>query len=276
MRTTRTPSEQHAVTALLQFLREGGIDVCEIPEITDRPDAAFEFQGKRVAVECRTLTPERVLRMHGVERVEGRSYEIYIPEEPNLWIQRAIEAKQPRIADYKSRSGASECWLVVHSARGGFTNLGELYNSPNMVLFHMAVWQTPHSFDRIYLTGEYDLPPVCIFDRRNELALRPVYEKKKLICIRVRQQFMTYVTATAAPNGEGQISVNLSLPLLGRFHLQPLDKRFRVDYQAIMASRSGESVLASTPTVTYAEPIDGQPQPGYYTGDAMYLPEKVI
>jgi len=255
MRPLRTPSEQHAIDALKASLVAELHDVREIPEITDRPDAAFVVDGRTVAVECRTFTSERLLRLHGLNQPEGKVHQIYLPLEPHVWIREAILAKEPRIPEYAARCNASAVWLVTHSARGIFSQLTSLYAEGLSDLFHMAVTQTPHSFERIYITGEDDLPPVCIFSENDDLDQRLKYSKKNVICIPVRRHFFARVTATEGPNGQGQISIDLHQPDQVQILLQPLDRRFSVDYSQIRALPTEQVAQSGELSMLYAEPI---------------------
>jgi hypothetical protein len=86
MRAERTPSEKHAIETLAHVLRAEGREVIEDPDWTDRPDALFVIDGRRVAIECRTFTSERLLKLHGLDMPDGRPHQIYIPFEPHMWI----------------------------------------------------------------------------------------------------------------------------------------------------------------------------------------------
>ena len=142
MRPYRTPGEEHAISSIVAALRNEGRTVEEIPGITDRPDAALLIDGILVAVECRTFTPERVLRLHGLDMPDGHFHQLYLPLEPHIWLATALSAKAQKIEEYKRRTGASNVWLIAHSVRGMFSQLASLYERGLEDLFHIAAFQT--------------------------------------------------------------------------------------------------------------------------------------
>ena len=255
MRQIRTPSEQQAIAALCAILRNNGDTVEELPEYTDRPDAAIRFSGCIVAVECRTFTPERLLRLHGMDWPEGKPFQIYIPLEPHVWIREAIEAKAAKVPEYLARCGASSAWLILHSARGVFGHLSRNFEGGLSDLFHIGVWSFPHPFERIYLTGEDNLPPVCIFRTEDEQKLREKYANMRIKCIPIERHYIGQVTATAAPNGEGQITLDFNQVIERNILLQPLDIRFRADYSEIAKVTNAFVAQRTLPSLIYAEPV---------------------
>lgn len=262
MRPTRTPSEQHAISAIVAKLMADGHQVTELADITDRPDAALQVDGRIVAVECRTFTSERLLRLHGIDQPEGKIFQIYLPLEPHVWVQGAIEAKAAKVREYKERCGASAVWLVLHSARGIFNHLSAIFEQGLADLFYIAVCSRPHPFERIYLTGEYDLPPVCIFQPEESPIHRKKYQKMKVKRIPIERYFFSKVIAIEAPNGQGQITMNFDQTIEQNFLLQPLDKRFRIDYTEIASVQNAFIAQKSLPHLVYAEPIESVGQEG--------------
>lgn len=260
MRPIRTPSEQHAISALCNTLQADGNEVEEIPEYTDRPDAAIRFNGRVVAVECRTFTSERLLRLHGIKQPEGRVFQIYIPVEPHVWIRNAIEAKANKVPEYLARCNADSAWLVLHSARGIFSGLSSLFEAGVADLFHIGVWSIPHPFERIYLTGEDDLPPVCIFRAEDKATHRDKYANMRIKCIPIIRKHFAQITATEGPNGEGQITMRFDQPIEQNFLLQPLDRRFRANYTEIAKVENAFVALQTLPSIILAQPIaDAEP-----------------
>jgi hypothetical protein len=123
--------------------------------------------------------------------------------------------------------------MVVHTFRGIFSTLAVALTGPLADLFYVAAWQTEHSFDRIYVVGEADLMPVCIFNRSIADGQQEKYSKLRIISIPVSIQFFGVFTATEGPNGHGMItSPSLNSPD-HRITLQPLDNRFRIDYSGL-------------------------------------------
>ena len=261
MRPARTPSEHHAITSLLALLALEGHNVREIPEFTDRPDAAFEVDDQRVAIECRTFASERVLKLHGVEMPDGKPFQIYLPLEPHVWVRDAIDAKSPKAAEYMARCQAQSIWLVLHSARRSFGHMARLFNEGLADLFHIAVWGTEHPFDRIFLTGEYDLAPICIYRTEDGPALREKYKDLTVKRIPIERHLFSHNLATEGPNGQGQITMNFNQTLERNFLLQPLDRRFRYDYTEIERVTNAFEALQTLPQLGYAQPVNALPSP---------------
>ena len=226
----------------------------EVPEITDRPDAALEIDSRLVAIECRTFASERILRLHGLDMPDGIPFQIYLPLEPHIWVRDSIDAKAPKAAEYMLRCQAQSIWLVLHSARGSFGHMAQLFNDGLEDLFYIAVWNSPHPFERIYLTGEFDLPPVCIFRAEDRVLLAEKYQALKVTRIPIERHLFSHNRATAGPNGMGQITMNFNQPLKQNFLLQPLDQRFEFDYQDIARVQNALEALQTLPQRIYAEP----------------------
>jgi len=255
MRTNRTPAELHAVSALCSALQEDGDTVEQMPGFTDRPDAAIRLNDHIVAVECTTFTSERLLRLHGIDMPEDKPFQIYVPLEPHMWLHEAIEAKAKKVPVYLTRCGAESAWLILHSARGLFQDLSELFNGIVATSFHIGVWSFPHPFERIYLTGEYNLPPVCIFRAENEATHRDKYAKVVIERIPIQWRYLWKVRATEAPNGQGRITLNFNQAIERRFLLQPLDRRFRADYTEITRVENALVAQQTLPSIIYAERV---------------------
>ncbi len=104
-----------ALNALARALAARNIEPRHEPTITDNPDALFFVEGKRIAVECTNLTPDRILKFFSDRRDRaGVMYEIVIPREPHLWVKKAIESKHRKIQGYIASVDAAEAWLLVH------------------------------------------------------------------------------------------------------------------------------------------------------------------
>lgn len=242
--------------ALKSELLKNGHSVVEREDITDRPDAALEIDGTIAACECRVFTPERLLRLHGLKMVNGELYQIFLPIEPHKWIQDAIHAKNPLIPDYRDRCKADEVWLIVHTLRGMFHDLATLTSGPLADLFHIGVWQTPHSFNRIYVVGEEVLKPICIFsDKNDNTEARQKYAQMKILRLPVHIRFVGIITATQGPDGQGMITT----PSMNQPHhtikLQPLDRAFRVDYSRVTEVNFSNIGRGNTAPIMYAEPV---------------------
>lgn len=251
MRSQRTPHEDCAIAAVKALLDEQGHDVIEIPDITDKPDAALVVDGKTVALECRAYTPERLLRLHGLMKLPPAVHQVYVPLEPHLWIQRAVQDKAPKVEEYLERSGASVAWLVVHSA--GLFNFASLYNEGFDWVFKLGACSIDHGFQRIYLTGDHQLAAVCLFSEHDDLEQRRALRGKRVTGVPVDLRRFGWDTATAAPNGEGQIVIDFKQaapPLM----LQPLDRALRVDYSVLDGRTAAEIIL--DPALAYLYTVE--------------------
>lgn len=255
MREERTPTEQHAIDSLVKALESEGFNVSQIPDITDRPDAALIVGGRTVAVECRTYTSEKVLQLHGIKIERDKPYQLYFPLEPHIWVKSAIEAKAKKVEDYIKRCNADACWLVLHSERGGFAQLGDMYSGELSKLFLYGAWSIKHSFERIYLTGEDGLPPVCLYNIEDDEIFRDKYSSIQIQRLPVQRFLFANVVATEGENGEGKITFNFNQKIIQNILLQPLDKRFKVDYSGIENIENAFISLQHLPGMIYAKPV---------------------
>ena len=73
------------------------------------------MDGVSVAVECRILTPERVLRLRGMPMVDGVAHSLLLPVEPHMWIAAALLVKNTKVQRYRTRTGAAYVALLLHS-----------------------------------------------------------------------------------------------------------------------------------------------------------------
>jgi hypothetical protein len=117
MRAARTPDEQDAIDAVTNLLRRRGNPVEEDPTFTDRPDWVFSLCGTRIGAECRCINLQALMKWGNdtARLIPCRCYEIIIPFEPHLWLQRAILDKESRAQEYRANSDADQLWLVAHS-----------------------------------------------------------------------------------------------------------------------------------------------------------------
>lgn len=254
MRDCRKHGEQYAIEEMLKALNKAGSIVTEIQGVTDRPDALFHVDGKKVAIECRTFTPERVLRLHGIKMVDGEQYQLYLPIEPYTWVRDAVEAKAKKVNEYIERSGADSCWLVLHSERGGFTNLGQMYHSDLSKLFEKGAWCSKHSFERVYLLGEDDLAPTCIYNVNNKKTDKVKYERLKIFKIPVIRYWFTKTKIKKGANGNNVVAWNFNQELKQNILLQPLDTNFKADYSEIECINNAFEAVKELPGMIIAEP----------------------
>jgi hypothetical protein len=116
MRRARTKYEQTAIDLLSRRLSQSGHLVEVDPTVTDAPDALLTVDEVRLAVECRTVSPEKVMELHGLRQQPGDLHCAMIPVEPHMWVRAALLAKNPHVDRYKQRANASSAVLLLHSS----------------------------------------------------------------------------------------------------------------------------------------------------------------
>lgn len=231
MRTERTAGELHAIDSVKKFCIANGFTVDEDVSITDRPDALLILSGRRIACECRIISPEKIMRLHGVKLREGEPYRIFLPLETHMWIRKAIEAKNPSVDAYKARANASEAWLILHAHGGFFHSLADSVGGRDFEVAKMAAHQISHLFDYILVVSS-DGEVACIYSAPESAYNREKYKNQHVNKIPVQIISMGIVTATAGPDGNGVITFDMNRA----HHLvkcQPLDKNFIVDYSNV-------------------------------------------
>ena len=221
MRVQRAPDESAAIERMRGALASSGYVVSDDTAITDRPDWVFELDGRRVAAECICVNLPQLMKWagHKDRREDGRHYEVRFANEPHLWVKTAIQAKDPKVEDYKHRANCSEIWLVMHSE---FTVLPLFECSHEMLeLMRAAAAATESRFDAVWFVhaevGANRLwqqgDPHCAFP---ELDVSRGYPT-----LRVRQGMITLKA------GGPKFSLgahNAAESLL----IQPLDRRFKL------------------------------------------------
>lgn len=234
MRTIRKATEELAIDLLKKSLERRYDSVKEDRAYTDRPDAVFIVNGKRIAVECRIVTPERIMEFHGITFQADVLYQAFMPTEPHIWARNAVSAKSPYAEVYKKRSDASEAWLVLHigSARYG-PKVGNLAPNWQLIGFTYGVYTATNTFERVYIVDEYEKGVICLFRSERGYCVREIeeldYPGKKLP---VEIIFFGGVRVKLLPSGKKGVSVNLNQPH-ERLCLQPLDSSYLVDYSAV-------------------------------------------
>ena len=234
MRPHRTPFEEAAVSKLLAALRNRNRNALIDPSISDVPDAVLIIDNERVAVECRTLTPEKVLRLHGLTLEEGQLHSVYIPLEPHAWIQRAVQDKNPRVQTYRERADSPTAALLLHSSQMFDRGLFETHRDFYVAALVHGLLQTTCKFDVVLFSDDQSEEILQISSADSPLGLDPVAQEKiKILRIPMVHIHFGRFTPTEGPDGKGQLTVG---PLLvggpREVRLQPLDRAFRVDYDA--------------------------------------------
>lgn len=152
----RRLDDQKAINSVYGALKSQGKALIEEPAFDDNPDWVFELEGRRIAADCTCINLEQIMKWSRSERrlEPGKQYEIKFAFEPHYWIAKAVEDKEPKIAQYKKNSGAEEVWLIAHSEFDG----QPLYEckQPAIDIMRDAVRSLNTSFARVWFVhSEY-------------------------------------------------------------------------------------------------------------------------
>jgi len=122
MRPHQTAGEASSVTALVEAFRQRGHQAEVVPRaVQDRPDALLKIEGHTVACECIQIPPSSILQhLHRRPKTsdwQGKAILSRVwPNEPHQWLAEAIRKKSALVPAYLTATGASEAWLLVHTA----------------------------------------------------------------------------------------------------------------------------------------------------------------
>ena len=152
MRSKRTLEENLAIEILLDHLTRSGEKWTEDASITDVPDLVLDGLDKRVACEITSVGLQAVHKWSKDPREQleiDQLDRILIPREPDVWVEKVIRSKNPKVDKYKSNANARECWLLIEDGnREGLFCLDELdFDIP---LMQQSCCAISHNFDRIY------------------------------------------------------------------------------------------------------------------------------
>lgn len=230
MRTTRTPAEQTAIDAFVEFLDSRGTPTKVDNDIQDSPDCVLINCNGRIACECRYLGPEGLLQFHGRRMVQHKAYEIVLPWEPHIWISRAIEDKRDKIDRYIKNSGADSAVLLLHSSP--LLPLLTHWSEQTLSLMQHGTRNVKHNFSNIWLVDsiQNNHAVVNLWDAQKD-SFNPV----DTIIIK-EDYYPIYrtrlVKTVAQDDGNGGTLARINLKdVMEKVHLQPLDGRYRVTYE---------------------------------------------
>ena len=161
-------------------------------------------------------------------------HSVYIPLEPHAWIQRAVQNKNPRAQTYRERAGSPTAALLLHSSQMFDGGLFETHRDFYVAALVHGLLQTTCSFDVVLFSDDQSEEILQISPANSPLGLDPVAQRGiTILKIPMVHIHFGRFTATEGPDGTGQVTVG---PLLvggpREVRLQPLDRRFRVDYDA--------------------------------------------
>lgn len=217
MRSVRKPEEQFAVDRILEFLSGQHDTVAEDESVTDAPDLVVEIPGRRVACEMTSLGQQAVFKFYRASpKVKDRPSVMSLPFEPHMWLAIALAKKALKVQGY--RSGADECWLVVHT------------DAPTVPPFfpftpwvHNALAFTAqdfeHEFDAVLLVHGDRVHP--IWKKGDPLRLRPDYDLTKAFPTR------EIIVVPTEQTPDGPKFGTAPMPSSERILLPILDPRYR-------------------------------------------------
>jgi len=166
MRKSRTLAENFAISAMSEFLKELGYNVKTNDAITDKPDWVFNLDNKTIAAECTYLTVEKFMQWNNQKfPIDGKTYEIIIPVEPHMWMEKIIKSKAKNIPQYKANASASEMWLILHTDPTDLCLLETRNEEQEHTLIYplamtATVLRDQHSFSRIWLVRKQGITEI--------------------------------------------------------------------------------------------------------------------
>ena len=234
MRKVRKTSEQRAIVALKELLVSRGKMVSEDESFIDNPDAVLEIDGVRVAVECTIMSPEKVMEYHGIRREKGKLNQLFLPQEPHMWLKKAIESKQDKIQQYIQSSLAEQVWLIAHNGSATGIEVGELESTWEVVGYAYGAYITENSFDRIYVVDDLKNDIVCVYSREKGYCVKEIadiaFPPENKIPVSIL--FFGDLVVQILENGKKGIRADLNNPGK-RLCLQPIDAEYSVDYSGV-------------------------------------------
>jgi hypothetical protein len=203
--------------------------------------------------------PERVLRLHGLTLKEGQLHSVFIPLEPHVWIQRALQDKNAKAQTYRQRSSAPTAALLLHSSDMFDRGLLEANRDFYVAALVHGLLQTPCNFDVVLFSDDQSDEVLQISVGSSPFGFEPVVQQRIMIQkIPMVHIHFGRLTATEGPDGKGQLTIGpLVVGAPHEIRLQPLDKSFRIDYTAYFeAVRAASSKGVKLPSA-YALPAHG-------------------
>lgn len=240
MRPARKPVETHVLSLFAKALLARGIAPIHALGVTDSPDALFAIDGAPVAVELRYAShPELLKLLAGPDWPPDTVYEVFLPLEPHLWVRDAIRDKEKHVQKYKSRTGAKEAWLLLHSTGNqAIIRDDRPIGSEVFELFRLGAYIEPHSFDQVWLVevvGPHQRA-VPIFGPG---LSAPTVSPDQFVQARFPYPMDRYWFSNALVKDDGKggqkLEINTNNLVANPVCIQPIDPRFSIDYQAILS-----------------------------------------
>ncbi len=124
---------------------------------TDKPDLVIENKCKnRIACEFSMVGLRELYKWKNDPKKqldEDKLDSFIVPREPNIWLKKVIQNKNPKIEQYKKNSESSESWLIVHSVELSPYDVFKLDNKYDLPLLQDSANKTSHNFSRIYIVS---------------------------------------------------------------------------------------------------------------------------
>ena len=117
-KSCRRSDEALACNKLLDYLASEGHVVVEDSDHVDKPDLVINIDGKKVGCELTEITVGKLKEWHkhkdSIQLASQEKYELVVPIEPHMWIQRSLQDKARKYESYFDNTDISECWLLLH------------------------------------------------------------------------------------------------------------------------------------------------------------------
>lgn len=169
-RSARTEDENWAISLLLNELRSSSAEWGEVPGApSDKPDLVLAGPNKvRVACEITQVNRSEWFRWQndrGLQLDVDMLDQAAVPREVDIWLEKAIAKKAPRVPDYITNSLADEVWLLVH---GGINKVFDFFNLDDTERYDIPLLVKSaeafnHPFQRVYVASSNSNRIVCVF-----------------------------------------------------------------------------------------------------------------
>lgn len=235
MRHRRKLSEQRSIDALKAHLSRQGKKVSEDHEIIDKPDALLVVDGVRVAVECRIISPQKLMEFHNIKDKVNDLYMFFLPREPHLWIKHAIAEKASKKKAYKNRTCADEVWLIAHVGGMG-PRVGKLEPSWEIIGYTYGVYISSNPFERVFIIDEVRNNVICLYSHEKGYCVKEIdrleFPPENKIPIEI--QFFSRMIVERLDNGNLGLKPERSLNNPDeRLCLPPIATNYKADYSIV-------------------------------------------
>lgn len=234
MRKQWTKAERISLSMLDRLLTTQGTRPMYCPDIVDSPDALFLIGGEKVAIECRYVTSENLMKFMGRFPKKDSVYEVVLPREPHLWVKDAIEDKNRKIEKYMANTGSTEAWLLLHSSPYHSILTNGDNDTITRTLLTVGTYLVKHHFTRIWFAELSNSSSELIEIFGPGIAKPSLDWDEYVATFTPDYPHDTYwfSPTTVQENDEVGKHTNINLNNLGGkpIGLQPLDPKYKLDY----------------------------------------------